>query len=664
MTITLAPSAADAANPAPQIFSIDQLAISPLNVRFNEEDCEAVDALQASIVAEGLIQSLTLHPVPKGAKWAGKAQFGVFAGGRRYRAIRRAIDAGELPPDFPIHATVRDLPKGAIILMSLSENLIRRTLRDYEVYRAIAAAHAEGLAPDEIAKQTGQRPAEVARWLRLGELHPDILTAYVSGAIDQDQAKAFASTEDRDLQAEAWKHFTKLRDYERNPSAIRAFFKVGDRELTRNLQFVGEAIYRGNGGRFELDLFADGPDSMRGRVTDEALLARLVNEKMDVVRGLVRSAWGERELRFQAEPPQQKHVAITDRDLEVRPRKSDWETARIPRGADPADFVATIGIEPNGDWTAQLWWKSRAAKAAFEKSNSPAAGSTKAHEDGDTASAYQAVHGKLGPGQAIEHTNYSAQQEAHRVVRDAHGLTKDGINIVRTIRRDLLRWALLCTPERDVPADYLTWSALRQELANDRASRTGARGIAAEGWSSDEREPTELMKDQREAQEGFAFWQDRLTILREHPAFAGDDAAAGLRAYLSASPALKRTAESILAGLALVRSAASAGWNVPAHEVLMKALGFEPIGLRNAWYPTAAFTGLFGKMARQELVQPFIDEGERRALAKAKDRDLSRRTAEILASESDWLHPLLGFQIEKVAEHVTHDESRDLEPAQ
>ncbi|WP_375290880.1 ParB/RepB/Spo0J family partition protein [Qipengyuania sp.] len=627
MALTLAPSAADLANPPERSFTLDELAISPLNVRFNEEDCAAVEALQASIVAEGLIQALTLHPVPPGADWAGSATYGVLAGGRRFRAITRAIEAGELPPDFPIRASVRDLPAGAIILLSLSENLLRRTLRDYEVHRAIAAAHAEGLSVEDIARQTGQRPNWVQRQLRLGELAPEIFAAYIAGEISADQAMAFAATADKDLQAEAWAHFRPLHKSHRTPPAIREFLKVGDRELARMLHFVGEAIYRGNGGVFELDLFADGPDSMRGRVVDEDLLRRLVAEKMDVCRGMARNAWGERDLRFQAEPP--KRIGIADHDLVISPSKSDWETARIPRGADPDDFVGVITIEQSGDWTAELYWASRKAKAAFEKPNSSRPKKEPA----------QAV----GAGEALDRHHHADRQEAHKVLRDEHGLTQSGVEILRALRRDLLRALLLTTTERDVPVDYLTWSALRQEFTRENATKTGARGIEQEGWTIGEREPAALMESQRDGQMGWEIWEQVLGTLRDHPAFRLEDPASGLRCYLSAEPKIKRTAEAVLAGLALVRSLNGAGFAVPAHDVLAQALGAEPAKLRDLLQPTAAFTGLFGKLARVGMAQPFVDEGERRGLANAKDKPLSVRTAQILADQDDWLHPLLQF---------------------
>lgn len=658
MNLTLALSAAELANPAPDVFTIDQLAISPLNVRFDEVAIEKVDTLRQQIVAEGLLQGLTLHPAPAGAEWAGTAAFGVLAGGRRFRAIKRAIEAGELPSDFPITATVRDLPDGEIVLLSLIENIGREQLQLFETCRAVARAAAEGFTVDQIASKTGQRRRWVEQHLRLGDLAPEVFAAFIAGTITTDQAMAYAATEDRELQAAAWQALGRTAP----AHAIRAHFKVGDRELTRQLQFVGEAVYRANGGKFELDLFADGPDAMRGRVTDEPLLARLVGEKLEVARGMARAAWGEADLRFQAAPPPMPGAYSygADSTLEVKPRKRDWESARIPRGADPTDFVGTIEIEQSGEWTARLWWGSRKAKAAFEKRNE----APRVAQSSDIA-----------PAAAFD--RYSgAAQEAGRVAREEHGLTADGVKVVRSIRRDILR-ALLLTADQalagDVPRDYLTWSSLRQELSNDRDTSTGARGLRGEGYPDADREPTDLLIDQRAGQEATALWGDAIQLLSAHPAFAGNDAGDALRAYLAEAPGFKRLAEAALAGIALVRSCSAPGWDISAQHVLADAVGGTPEHVRRFWQPTPAFTGLFGKLPRLGMAQPFVDEGERRQLAKARDRDLSARTAEILGEQHAWVHPLLAFDPPRQGEEGHPEDggeaqaesaAREAEPAQ
>ncbi len=626
-------------------FTLDQLAISPLNVRFNEEDCAAVEALSASIVAEGLLQPLVLHPAPTGADWAGPAKFGVLAGGRRYRAIRRAIMAGELPEDFPIAATVHDLPDGAIILMSLSENLLRRNLRDYEVHRAIAAAHAEGLSIADIARQTGQTIHFIGQQLRLGSLHPEIFAAYVSGDINADQACAYAATQDTALQAECFAHFRPLARYEHSARNIRAFLRVGDRELARRLLFVGEGIYRARGGRYELDLFAEAGAAARGRVVDEQLLHDLVEEKLDVLRGQIREALGEGALRFASRAPQ--FGGHDDTTLELSLPRGGWPQLRFPRECNVADFVAVIEIGEEGDWRPRFFWESRKSRAARRR---------------EEAESPQPTRGAstLTPtgGEALGATRGDAYDtEARRIVRDEHGLTSDGLDVVRSLRRDLLRAMLVEDATNDYDSQrlarhYLTWSSLRIELGKGRDSQTGARGLAVEGWTEGQREPTELLRDHRDGQIAARVWTTALAQLNAHDAFTREDAAAALEAYLDASRDFQNLAEAVLAGRALLRSANTPGWRVAAHDVLARRLGFATPRLRELWEPNTAFVGMFGKMARLAMAQPFVDPAALSTWSKLKDKPLTGAVTAALqglqgGGEAEaakaWVHPLLTF---------------------
>ena len=61
-------AAQDACKMTFRTFTHDQLVKSPLNVRTNDEDANAVDALSASIVAEGLLAPLVVHPLDGRAK--------------------------------------------------------------------------------------------------------------------------------------------------------------------------------------------------------------------------------------------------------------------------------------------------------------------------------------------------------------------------------------------------------------------------------------------------------------------------------------------------------------------------------------------------------------------------------------------------------------------
>lgn len=120
--------------------TVDQIVVSPLNVRKCDEDAQAVDALAASIAHVGLLEPLIVHPCA-GEPWAGHAIYAALAGGRRLRAIRSLVDAGTLPPDWPIEASLRDPDDAEIIELSLAENLLRRDLRSWEQHQAVAAAY-------------------------------------------------------------------------------------------------------------------------------------------------------------------------------------------------------------------------------------------------------------------------------------------------------------------------------------------------------------------------------------------------------------------------------------------------------------------------------------------------------------------------------------------
>ena len=57
----------------PLNLTLADLAISPLNVRFPEKDAETVEALSASIVEQGLLEQLLVHPAPEDGPWAERA---------------------------------------------------------------------------------------------------------------------------------------------------------------------------------------------------------------------------------------------------------------------------------------------------------------------------------------------------------------------------------------------------------------------------------------------------------------------------------------------------------------------------------------------------------------------------------------------------------------
>lgn len=622
-------------------FTLADLAISPLNVRFNEADANAVEALSASIVEQGLLEQLLIHPAPEGAKWAKRtkacakygqtepAAFGVLAGGRRYRAIRLAVERGLLSADFPIRAVIKDLSDQQIVLLSLSENLLRRDLQGYEVHAAIARLRALGMSIDDIARNLGQAPGWVAQQARLGELHPPIFQAYAAGTIDVEQARAFAATSDLALQAAAWEHFARRQNWERQPHQIRAFYKVGDHQLAKLLRLVGEDAYRAAGGLFELDLFA-GDQQHHGRIADEELLQRLAEEKLDAFRAGIRVAAQRRDLRFAAQPPQ--HHGYNDTSLEIYVDSAADLDVLLPDEA----ICATLEVIETGKPIVRFWWASRKAKADFEGGKVPAsAGGTPAEERELESDALvsPALYGK----------------DARAIARDEHGLSASGLEVCRSIRRDILRWALLRDSEAggSLGQDFVIFALLRSKLGTTGASELGVLKLETPFYARDE-EDAELVKAycQNGGREDFTYWVEALIAadwMTEKDLGKAFDAFLGLRYFE------RGRAAAVLAGLLLKRSANAPGFKVPLHDALAKELGLDAEQARRAWTPDHHFAGLMPKLKRMELAQPFVPADAFRQWKTLADKPLAAATAHVLAARPDWVHPVVSFDFEGFA---------------
>jgi ParB family chromosome partitioning protein len=328
--------------------TIDALCVSPFNARLNKEDANAIDALENSLVARGQLYPLIVHPMR--GKTPRKKRFGVLDGGRRFRAFARAIANGRLPKDHPIEVAIRESSdEGELHDLALAATFIRRDLRDYEIYAAVARAVAGGRTYAEIADTNGQPVKVVRKWARLGDLHPTVFAALEKGEISGKQAMAFAATEDVALQLHVFEQFLvhPQRTYGSGEALIRKLMKVGDRELEKMLRFVGETAYADAGGRYELDLFADEAEQ-RGRVADEGLLLQLADAKLDAIRARVRRQCG-RDLRFEPAPPR---LMLGNYDQGV---DNALEIVAAPEPADAADaaWLASIRYEMAHleDWT-------------------------------------------------------------------------------------------------------------------------------------------------------------------------------------------------------------------------------------------------------------------------------------------------------------------------
>lgn len=621
-------------------FVLADLHKSALNVRTNEEDAEATDALERSILRIGLMQPLLVHPAGPDAP----TPWGVLAGGRRLRAIQRLIEVSEeLPADWPIPALVVDgLPNAEITEMSLGENLLRRDLRPYEVHAAIARAAAQGDSIADIAEALGQRQDWVRRQLRLGNLAAPIFAAYSAGELSFEQASAYAATEDTGLQLTVWESLRGARGWEHSASRIRAGLKVGDREASRLLLFVGEVAYVGAGGMIEPDLFADGAEA-RVRITDEPLLRRLAEERMAVERDRVRAEAARPNLRFAPLPPQ--FGGRTDEALEIREPRDKLSARRFPDDA----IVATIDVDDHGLPHARIWWASRAAKGAHEKGGKPLAGK---------AVDISGITPRAGEAFAMPDSAYAANGRA--IVKDEYGLTADGLQLVRSLRRAFLRCLLLDGSARgsNAATDYLVWTQARALIGHQLPAQTGARAIVGDWHDGADRAPTGLFESFADDLPAEAKWNDAVDQLKAAEFMVEQDPAESFRLYLDLEPHWKKRAAAIVAGTALLRSADTPGWRVGAHDVLARACGAPgqdmAATLRQWWTPTAKWLGVFGRLFRLGVTQQFVDAATHAGFTRLKDGDITAAAAAALDPENHkdadarhraarWLPPILAF---------------------
>ncbi|CAN5371692.1 hypothetical protein BH10PSE14_BH10PSE14_04720 [soil metagenome] len=602
--------------------TFNQLCLSPYNVRTNEDDANATEVLEASIAQVGLMHALNVHPMRGStSKW------GVFAGGRRYRAIGKLIAAGTLPADYAIKVEIYDkLGEAKLVVGSLTENGPRCDLRDYEICAGVVRAHALGESIDDIAHDLGQRPLKVRQWVKVGQLAKPVFAAYAAGALSLDQAQAFAARDDHKLQAAVFAEVENLHFFEKTPDKIRARLKVGDRELGRQLLFVGDDAYRDAGGRFEFDLFADGEE--RGAVVDEGVLAKLVGAKLETTRADLRRRTG-RELRFIAQPPETPGYTFADVILCVTPEEKDDGTIKLPEG----DIVAHLVIGESGEPRVTWWWSSRQAKFGSEKGDAP-------------RPALRAVGGIAG-------AHSPAAAAAGRAIAQEEGLTAETVEIFRSLRLSIMRAALVedAGDGGDVGVEFLIWSQLRLLLDN----KVFANQIGVARLSGATTGP-EAARPFLSGMPATRIWLQTLMELQQRPMMTDADLGAAFDSFCQEPARIKKLAGAMVAGFALDRSLNAEGYSAPVHDMIAAMVGLgDDAAVRFYWEPTAELLDRIPIKQRLAIAEPFMESAAFAPWSRLKSSALTRAvltvvdgTAQGIRSAlkdraANWVHPLLRF---------------------
>jgi ParB family chromosome partitioning protein len=266
---------------------LNKLKKSPHNVRKMPHTQADIEALAASIAANGLLQNLVVQAECKDGKPTGNYLVNVGEG-RRLALLLRA-KRKEIQKDEPVRCLVGEAARAHEA--SLAENVIRSGMHPADEYEAFALLHTgKGLPAEDIAARFGVTPAVVRQRLKLAAVSPRLMQAYRADDMTLEQLMAFTITDDHARQEEVWSGL----GWDKSARAIRRMLTEGQVEMDdRRAVFVGAQAYEDAGGVIVRDLF-DADNG--GYFADAALLDRLVLVKLDREAEAVRAegwAWVE-----------------------------------------------------------------------------------------------------------------------------------------------------------------------------------------------------------------------------------------------------------------------------------------------------------------------------------------------------------------------------------
>jgi ParB family chromosome partitioning protein len=301
---------------------LKDLRVSIHNVR--RRDAAAVDDLAASIRAEGLLQNLTVVAVGDG--------YEIVAGKRRYGALRRLKDQGQLPPELesvPCRIVANDRAQSA----SLAENVVRQAMHAADEFAAFKALADAGKSAEDIAQQFGVTPLVVQRRLKLANVSPKLFEKFGKGEIALDQMMALAITDDHKQQEAAW----NVKDsWLRSPERIRERLTKSELDLDRDAiaKFVGARAIAAAGIAIRRDLFNEGD---AGYATDPERVRALAQEKLEAKALQLRDegwSWVETRIEFpwEARNTFKTIRAETDRSLLSKADKQRLEKLEAEAG--------------------------------------------------------------------------------------------------------------------------------------------------------------------------------------------------------------------------------------------------------------------------------------------------------------------------------------------
>lgn len=222
-------------------------------------DPEQLEALARSIQEHGVVQPLTVRPLPNG-------YYQIIAGERRWRAARMA-ELKEIP------AVIMEADDKKTTELALIENLQRQDLNPVEEalgYQSLINDY--GLTQEEAASRVGKSRPAVTNALRILQLTPEILEMVRKGSLSAGHARAVLSLKSPQKQQQAAQKIVALglsvrqaellcKNMEREPVPQKPVSLAVDyvAECEKNLsRHLGRGVKIVNGkrkGRFELEFY-------------------------------------------------------------------------------------------------------------------------------------------------------------------------------------------------------------------------------------------------------------------------------------------------------------------------------------------------------------------------------------------------------------------------
>ena len=222
-------------------------------------DPEQLESLARSIGEHGVVQPLTVRPLPNG-------YYQIIAGERRWRAARMA-ELKEIP------AVIMEADDKKTMELALIENLQRQDLNPVEEalgYQSLISDY--GLTQEEAASRVGKSRPAVTNALRLLQLTPEILEMVRNGSLSAGHARAVLSLKSPQKQQQAAQKIVALglsvrqaellcKNMEREPAPQKPLSLAVDyvAECEKNLsRHLGRGVKIVNGkrkGRFELEFY-------------------------------------------------------------------------------------------------------------------------------------------------------------------------------------------------------------------------------------------------------------------------------------------------------------------------------------------------------------------------------------------------------------------------